>query len=114
MPEHDCRQLSGALSRSSLCTYFLTKPAADDNPDPGILADSRRMNVALTHARRVLIIISNLEKWDNTVFARMYQKESSRTYIVGDIPAMMRGKKAAALVFLNSSLFCFQWIPKNV
>ena len=53
---------------AKLVIFLMTKPSDDSGQRPGFLIDRQRMNVALSRAQEVEVIIGNLNIWSPLPF----------------------------------------------
>jgi ATP-dependent RNA/DNA helicase IGHMBP2 len=56
---------------AKLVIFLMANPSDDDGQQPGFLVDRHRMNIALSRAQKVLVIIGNLQIWDRASIRRL-------------------------------------------
>ncbi|KAJ9222120.1 hypothetical protein DTO027B5_5086 [Paecilomyces variotii] len=61
-------------SEAKIVIYLMTKPSDCEGHKTGFLVDKQRMNVALSRAKKVQIIIGNLEVWNTQAIERLKRR----------------------------------------
>lgn len=61
--------------------YLMTKPSDDEGRNPGFLIDRNRMNVALSRAQKVMVIIGNLAIRNSDALQRLGQRSRNRVLV---------------------------------
>ena len=73
-----CLTVDGSQGQeSNIVIFMFTKPRASSMAEVGFISSYRRLNVALTRAKKLLIVVVNLRIW-NAEFVRAAKKGSSR------------------------------------
>jgi hypothetical protein len=66
---------------SPIVILSLTKPSKDSPLSLGFIADRQRLNVALSRAQKVLIVIGNLVAWDQPAIKKMRQMSRKNDFL---------------------------------
>ncbi|KAJ5556242.1 hypothetical protein N7494_000157 [Penicillium frequentans] len=79
---HRCLTVDSAQgSESNVVIFMLTKPKTNSPAEVGFLSDYRRLNVALTRAKKLMVAVGNLTIW-NAGFVKKASSGSAR-YLAG-------------------------------
>ncbi|KAJ6103638.1 hypothetical protein N7486_003860 [Penicillium sp. IBT 16267x] len=75
---HRCLTVDSAQgSESNVAIFMFTKPRTNSTAEVGFLSDYRRLNVALTRAKKLMVAVGNLTIW-NADFVKKASGGSSR------------------------------------